>query len=84
MMMTPGWMGWGGILGMLLWLLLLVLVVVAAIALARALLPSSGEPPRGDQSLETLRERFARGEIDDDEFARRRATLENRRQGVKT
>ena len=67
-------MGWGGGLGVL-WMLLLVgLTVAAAVALARALLPRSGAP-RGDDALSVLRTRFARGEIDEDEYRARRATL---------
>jgi putative membrane protein len=73
-MMTHGWMGWGGILGPLVWLLLLALLIVGAIALVRALLPRSADAPR-DDALETLRARFARGEIDEAEYARRRASL---------
>jgi putative membrane protein len=83
-MMMHGWMGWGGIIGPLVWLLLLALIVIGAIALARALLPSATGPTR-DDALETLRARFARGEIDEAEYARRRVTLERhetRGQGV--
>jgi putative membrane protein len=32
-------------------------------------------PPRPDDPLEILRQRYARGEIDDDEYNRRRTTL---------
>lgn len=37
--------------------------------------PGSGAGPRMDDPLEILRQRYARGEIDDDEFERRRKTL---------
>ena len=55
-----GWMGWGSGMGIL-WMLLLVgLTVAAAVYLARVLLPRSGA---------------SRGEIDEDEYNARRATL---------
>ena len=37
--------------------------------------PPAGTPPRPDDPLEILRSRYARGEIDDDEFERRRRAL---------
>ncbi|MBI3750532.1 MAG: SHOCT domain-containing protein [Chloroflexi bacterium] len=37
--------------------------------------PGAGAGPRPDDPLEILRQRYARGEIDDDEFERRRKTL---------
>jgi putative membrane protein len=59
----------------ILWMLLLVgLTVAAAVAVARVLLPRSGAP-RDDDALTVLRARFARGEIDEDEYRARRATL---------
>ena len=75
-----GWMGWGGIFGALVWLLLLALVVVAAVALVRALLPRTGPRPN-DDAFQTLRTRFARGEIDEAEYDRRRTRLDNHDQG---
>lgn len=73
----PGMMaghGWG-----LLWMALLVVATVAvAIAITRALLPSSdtNRPrPDEDSALETLRKRYARGDIDEDEYLARRDTL---------
>jgi putative membrane protein len=59
----------------ILWMFLLVgLTVAAAVALARVLLPRSGSP-RDDDALSVLRARYARGEIDEDEYHARRATL---------
>ena len=69
-----GWMGWGSAFGIL-WMLVLVgLAIAAAVALARVLLPDS-DAPRDDVALSVLRARFARGEIDEDEYRARRATL---------
>lgn len=69
--MMGGWgpygygMGWGG-LGMLLELAVLVLLVYL---LVRAFSRSSGSESR-DRALETLRERYAKGEIDKETFER--------------
>ena len=66
--------GWG-----LLWMALLVVATVAAaIAITRALPPNSDATkshPDDDSALDTLRKRYARGEIDEDEFLARRDTL---------
>jgi putative membrane protein len=70
-----GWMGWGGGFGVLWMLLLLGLTVAAAVALTRTLLPRSGAARDEDDALSVLRARFARGEIDEDEFRARRAIL---------
>lgn len=70
------------IFGFVLMLLLLVAVVVAVIFVMRSLgvggMPNvSGGPNRnGDKAVSILKERFARGEIDKDEFEERRKLLE--------
>ena len=69
-----GWMGRGSGVGIVWMLLLLGLTVAAAVMLARVLLPSSGAA-RDDDALTALRARFVRGEIDEDEYRARRATL---------
>lgn len=65
---------------MLLWAVFLAAIVVGAILLVRAFwrsadssaaVASDAEPP----ALRVLEERFARGEIDHDEFERRREVL---------
>ncbi|ELY66480.1 SHOCT domain-containing protein [Natronococcus jeotgali] len=76
-----GWGGWGG--GWLFWPLVLVgLLALAAVwvgsrdggSTARA---RTGEP---DRALEELRERYARGDLSDEEFERRRRKLQTRGQ----
>lgn len=67
--MMDGWMGgwvwgWWGLV-----LVLLIGLLVAAVILA-------GRHNDRDDALATLRERYARGEIDDEEFEERRGTLE--------
>jgi putative membrane protein len=71
-----GW-DWVGMTVML--VLLLALVVVATVVVVRLLgsreQPGAGSRPAPRSAMEILQERFARGEIDEDEFKRRRALL---------
>lgn len=72
-----GW--WGptlmGVTGLLVW----VLLIVAAIALLRWSRSAPGSrSPAGPDARQVLDERFARGEIDPDEYATRRRVLEGR------
>jgi putative membrane protein len=80
MSMMHGWnpfMTMGSIWGVLWMLVLVALTVWAAVVLTRALLPRSGgsEGARNDDALDALRARYARGEIDEDEYRTRRETL---------
>ncbi len=81
-MWYPGW-GWGGFAMMaVLFVLFVAVVIIAGIALVRYLRGSRqsgaasppGEPEREhgqERAEELLAERFARGEIDEDEYKRR-------------
>ncbi|MFZ1910646.1 MAG: SHOCT domain-containing protein [Burkholderiales bacterium] len=78
MMGGYGWGGgWGfGAIGMVLWWILIVLGIVL---LARWLL--SGSPRRGEQgstgrALDILKERYARGEIDKQEYEEKKRDLQ--------
>ena len=85
-MMGGGVMGWGssafnpwwGVLTMLFWVL-----IIGGIALFIAWFvrqgPTAGAPPSGRDSraMEILRERYARGEITQEEFERMRTILES-------
>lgn len=73
-------MGWGGgwngmIFGPLLMILFLALPVAAVVVLIRWFGGSRGSTSTGQTPLDILRERYARGEIDKDEFEERRRTL---------
>lgn len=73
-MMGGGWGLFGGAMGLwgLLWMGLLIAV---PLYLVYALL-NRGSDGNEEQSLSVLRERYARGELSDDEFDRRRKQLE--------
>ena len=73
--MMDGW-GWGfGILGMLFWLALLVLVVVLIWRLLDGGRDDARREGERETPLEILEKRYARGEIDRDEFERMKRDL---------
>ena len=72
--MMYGMEGWW-LLGLGLMLLFWVAVIVLVIWAVRSLFPREAAPKR-DQALETLRQRYAAGEIDVEAYERARATLE--------
>jgi putative membrane protein len=67
------WWWWMPVGMVLFWVLVTVVIVLVVRALGR---PQSDPDPRG-----VLDERYARGEIDDDEYRRRRATMHELRGG---
>jgi putative membrane protein len=69
--MMWGYGGWGA-----LWMLLFWAGVIALIIWAVRGSSGSNTPDRGSRAIEILEERYARGEIDRDEFQARRAELE--------
>ncbi len=72
---TGAWMGPAvmGVTGVLVWILLLA----GAVALLRWSFPR-GRDQRSPDARETLDERFARGEIDAEEYGSRRRVLDGR------
>lgn len=75
--MHPMW-GWWGIwgFGMMLFMFLFWALVIVGIVLAIRWAVRQGRPAGADTALEILRERYARGEINRDEFEARRRDLE--------
>lgn len=74
-MMTWWMSGWGWF-----WAILLIAAIIALVvwAIARAGRGKPSPPDRTEaDALRILEERFARGEIDQDEFESRRAALRN-------
>ncbi len=76
MEMTMGpMMGWAWAV---LWLLFLALLVVGVVFVVRSLSDrGAGHEGAGSSASQILEERFARGEIDRDEFEERRRALES-------
>ena len=75
--MHPMWGVWGawGIAMMLMMLVVWAAVIVGLVAGIRWLM-RQGRPDVTDSALEILRQRYARGEIDREEFEARRRDLE--------
>lgn len=72
--MHPMWWGvWG--LGMMLMMLLFWVLVVVGLVVAIRWVITKGKTPRSDSALDILRERYARGEINKDEFEAKKKDL---------
>jgi putative membrane protein len=72
--MHPMWWGvWG--IGMMLMMFLFWLLVVVALVIGIRWLIAKGKSQRSDRALEILRERYARGEINKDEFEAKQKDL---------
>lgn len=80
--MGPGMMGWGGYgmgwFGSIIMAVFWVAVIVGIIFLIRWLAVSSGYGGRGagDSPLEILKKRYARGDINKEEFEQKKKDLE--------
>ncbi len=75
--MHPMW-GWWGLwgLGMMLFMFLFWALVITAIVLGVRWLVRQGRPEGSDSALEILRQRYARGEINREEFEAKRKDLQ--------
>lgn len=67
------WWGWG--LGMMLMMLLFWGLVIVGLVLGIRWLIGQGRETRSDSALEILRQRYARGEINKDEFEAKKRDL---------
>lgn len=82
--MGPGMMGWGygmGWLGMILMAAFWIAIIVGIVFLIRWLVVSTstggGRAGSGDSALEILKRRYARGEINKEEFEEKKKDLGN-------
>lgn len=66
-----GGYGFGGIFMILWW----ILIIAGIVMLVKWLNKSSGTEAGSNKALEILRERYARGEIDEQEFQKRKNDL---------
>ncbi len=66
------WMGFGGGFMWLFW----ILIILAIVMLVKAGGSSETSERHNDSPLEILKKRYANGEIDDEEFQRRKKELE--------
>jgi putative membrane protein len=68
-------MGWGWF-GFILMIAFWVLVILGIVYLVKAL-AGRGASPKEETALDILKKRYARGEIDAEEFARKKRDLES-------
>ena len=71
--MHPMWWGWG--LGMMFMMLLFWGLIIVGLVLGIRWLISQGKESRSDSALEILRQRYARGEINKEEFEAKKKDL---------
>jgi putative membrane protein len=77
-MWNSGWHGW--FLGPIMMIIFIAVAVVVVVLLVRWLGGGNAgatEAPRGKTALDILKERYARGEIDTQEYEERRRALED-------
>jgi len=77
--MMGGWgYGYGfGLIHMVVWIIILVAIIVGVIWLVRSLAGTGGHGPlqRRSPGLEVLEERYARGEINRDEYLQKKKDI---------
>jgi len=76
-MMDGTFSGWGPGFGWIFMILFWVLIILGIVALAKWLIGGMNQPgARSRTALQILEERYARGEIDREEFEEKKRTLE--------
>ena len=73
---TGGWMGLGWVLMVVLWALVIVGAAVAGQWLLREVIGRNPPKPPAETAEEILRKRYARGEIDSQEFKQKLSDLQ--------
>ncbi|MEA5009042.1 SHOCT domain-containing protein [Clostridium tyrobutyricum] len=70
-------MSWGG----LFWLIPLIIIIVIAIAIYKITTSGRNNQNRtiNDNSVEILKQRFARGEIDEEQYKKMKDTIESKK-----
>lgn len=78
--MHDGYWGVGGALHALIWLLIIAVIVAAAIVAVRGLWrrDSGNDESNGSSALDQLDERYARGEIEREEYLQRKKDILDR------
>lgn len=74
-MMGGSWWGMGVYMG-LFWLLVLGAIVALVLGMSHWRNSTPGEPPHGKTARTILEERYARGEIDREEFQQKKRDLQ--------
>lgn len=69
-----GWMVFGGGFMWLFWVVVILIIVIGLRSLMNS--GTAGNSSSGDTPMEILKKRYARGEIDDEEYEHRRKELE--------
>lgn len=78
--MMGGWSGgfWWGPFGMIIWILILALIIAGIVWLVRSTASPSGGRPRLERrspGVDILEERYARGEINRDEYLQKKRDI---------
>jgi putative membrane protein len=69
------WGGWAGWLGPILSMIFFAIIIIGIVFLVRWLVIHNGSTYRGDSSLEILKMRYAKGDINREEFEEKRKNL---------
>jgi putative membrane protein len=76
--MMAGWGGYGfGLIHMAVWVVILVAIIVGVVWLVRSMTAHGGHhlPPRHSPGLDVLEERYARGEINREEYLQKKRDI---------